>query len=70
MPIAIPPPDIDPTVMPRVSTQPTEAETMENGIAAADEAASAGTSPSRESMAAGLSKLWTIGIRGRDSATQ
>lgn len=59
MPIAIPPPDFDPTVMPPVSTQPTEAETMENGIpAAADEAASAGNSYSRESVAAGLSKLW------------
>ncbi|CAN7687449.1 hypothetical protein LJR290_005563 [Variovorax sp. LjRoot290] len=58
MPIAIPPPDIDPTVMPPVSTQPTEAETMENGMAAADEAASAGTPQSRESVAAGLSKLW------------
>ncbi|SDD71478.1 hypothetical protein SAMN05444679_1133 [Variovorax sp. CF079] len=58
MPIAIPPPDIDPTVMPPVSTQPTEAETMENGIAAADEAASAGMPQSRESVAAGLSKLW------------
>lgn len=58
MPIAIPPPDIDPTVMPPVSTQPTEAETMENGIAAADDAAMTGMPPSRESVAAGLSKLW------------
>lgn len=56
MPIAIPPPDIDPTVMPPVSTQPTEAETMENGIA--DDAAMTGMPPSRESVAAGLSKLW------------
>jgi hypothetical protein len=31
---------------------------MENGIAAADEPASAGTPNSRESVAAGLSKLW------------
>jgi hypothetical protein len=60
MPIAIPPPDIDPTVMPPVSTQPTEAETWETGIAAAaDEPASAGDPQSRESAAAGLSKLWT-----------
>lgn len=59
MPIAIPPPDIDPTVMPPVSTQPTEAETMENGIAAADDAAMTGMPPSRESVAAGLSKLWS-----------
>jgi hypothetical protein len=58
MPIAIPPPDIDPTVMPPVSTQPTEAETRETGIAAADEAASAGKPQNQESLAAGLSKLW------------
>ncbi|MBT2300731.1 hypothetical protein J7E70_09670 [Variovorax paradoxus] len=59
MPIAIPPPDIDPTVMPPVSTQPTEAETMENGIAgAAEEPGSAASPYSRESVAAGLSKIW------------
>lgn len=59
MPIAIPPPDIDPTVMPPVSTQPTEAETWETGIAAADEPASAADPQSREGVAAGLSKLWS-----------
>ena len=34
MPIAMPPPDIDPTVVPPVSTEFTQAETWETGVAA------------------------------------
>ena len=32
MPIATPPPDIDPTVVPPVSTHPTQAEAWETGV--------------------------------------
>jgi len=33
MPIATPPPDFDPTIVPPSRTQPTQAETWETGIA-------------------------------------
>jgi hypothetical protein len=58
MPIAIPPPDIDPTVMPPASTQPSETETMENGIAAAEERPGPDLTQSRDSIAAGLTMVW------------
>ena len=58
MPIAIPPPDIDPTVMPPVSTHPTEAEAMENGMAPADETAGGGMPLNSDSVAAASTTLW------------
>ncbi|MBT2321820.1 hypothetical protein J7E62_05530 [Variovorax paradoxus] len=57
MPIAIPPPDIDPTVVPQVSTELTEAETWETGVAT-DAPMQAAEKPQPCDSAAGLLKTW------------
>jgi len=56
MPIAIPPPDIDPVVMPRSSAEFSEAETRETGVATAEPVTTA--KPGRDEHAEGLLKLW------------
>lgn len=57
MPIATPPPDIDPTIVPPVRSHPTEAETRETGVST--EPPAAHEAPlSREKQVTDLVKLW------------
>ena len=57
MPIATPPPDIDPTIVPPVSTHPTEAETWETGVATDPPAKQEAPLP-HDKHVADLVKLW------------
>lgn len=57
MPIATPPPDIDPTIVPPVSTHPTQAESWETGVAT-DPPAPAEAPRSYDKQVTDLVKLW------------
>ena len=56
MPIATPPPDFDPTIVPPSHSQPTEAETWETGVATDEPVQSAAQATDKQIT--DLVKLW------------
>jgi hypothetical protein len=62
MPIATPPPDFDPTIVPPTHREPTQAETWETGIAT-DPAMQAEAPARDEKRITDLVKLWPVDRR-------